>query len=51
MIEGKRIAILAEEDFEDSEFTEPLRVMKNVGARVRIVGSGSKKSPGKEKVC
>ena len=44
MLEGKRIAILAEEDFEDSELTEPLRAMKNAGARVVIVGSGSKKS-------
>jgi protease I len=44
MLEGKRIAILAEEDFEDSELTEPLRAMKDAGARVVIVGSGSKKS-------
>ena len=44
MLAGKRIAILAEENFEDSELTEPLRAMKNAGARVLIVGSGSKKS-------
>jgi protease I len=44
MLTGKRIAILAEEDFEDSELTEPLRAMKDAGARVVIVGSGSKKS-------
>jgi len=44
MLEGKRFAILAEEDFEDSEFTEPLRAMKDAGASVRIVGSRSKKS-------
>jgi protease I len=44
MLEGKRIAILAEENFEDSELTEPLRAMKDAGARVLIVGSGSKKS-------
>ena len=44
MLEGKRIAILAEDDFEDSELIEPLRAMKNVGARVVIVGSGSKQS-------
>ena len=44
MLEGKRIAILAEEDFEDSELMEPLRAMKDAGARVLIVGSGSKKS-------
>jgi protease I len=44
MIEGKRIAILAEEDFEDAELMEPLRAMKDAGASVLIVGSGSKKS-------
>jgi protease I len=44
MLEGKRIAILVEEDFEDSELAEPLRAMKDAGARVLIVGSGSKKS-------
>jgi protease I len=44
MLEGKRIAILVEEDFEDSELTEPLRAMKDAGARVLVVGSGSKKS-------
>jgi len=44
MLAGKRIAILAEEGFEDSELTEPLRAMKDAGARVVIVGSGSKKS-------
>jgi protease I len=43
MLEGIRIAILAEEDFEDSELMEPLRVMKDAGARVLVVGSGSKK--------
>lgn len=41
MIEGKRIAILAEEGFEDSELAEPLRAMKDAGAKVVIVGSGS----------
>lgn len=44
MLTGKRIAILAEEDFEDSELIEPLRAMKDAGARVVIVGSGSKQS-------
>ncbi|MHC1578409.1 MAG: type 1 glutamine amidotransferase domain-containing protein [Dehalococcoidia bacterium] len=43
MLEGKRIAILAEEGFEDSELREPLRAMKDAGASVLIVGSGSKK--------
>ena len=44
MLVGKRIAILAEEDFEDSEIIEPLRSMKNAGARVVIIGTGSKKN-------
>jgi protease I len=41
MLEGKRIAILAEEGFEDLELIEPLRALKNASARVVIVGSGS----------
>jgi len=41
MLQGKRIAILAEEGFEDSELMEPLRAMEDAGARVTIVGSGS----------
>jgi protease I len=44
MLQGKRVAILAEEDFEDAELVEPLRAMKDVGARVTIVGSGSHES-------
>ncbi|HEY92699.1 MAG TPA: type 1 glutamine amidotransferase [Dehalococcoidia bacterium] len=44
MLDGKRIAILAEEDFEDSELIEPMRAMKNAGAKVLIVGSGSKET-------
>ena len=40
MLNGKRIAILAEEDFEDSELIEPMRALKDAGARVLIVGSG-----------
>jgi protease I len=44
VLDGKRIAILAEDDFEDSELIEPLRSMKNAGARVVIVGTGSRKS-------
>ncbi len=43
MLVGKRIAILAEEDFEDSELMEPLRAMKDAGASVVVVGTGSKK--------
>lgn len=44
MLDGKRIAILAEEGFEDSEIVEPIRAMKEAGARVVVVGSGSQKS-------
>ena len=44
MLDGKKIAILAEDDFEDSELIEPTRAMKNAGAKVVIVGSGSKKT-------
>lgn len=44
MIEGKRIAILAEEDFEDIELIEPIRAMKDAGARVVVVGYGLQKS-------
>lgn len=44
MLVGKRIAILVEEGFEDSELAESLRAMKDLGARVVIVGSGSKRN-------
>lgn len=39
MLGGKRIAILAEQDFHDSELIEPMRAMKEAGARVTVVGS------------
>jgi len=42
VLEGKRIAILVEEGFEDSELTVPLRALKDASARVVVVGSGSK---------
>jgi len=44
MLGGKRIAILAEEGFEDSELIEPMRAMKNAGAKVLILGTGSQQS-------
>jgi putative intracellular protease/amidase len=44
MLAGKRIAILIEADFEDSELMEPLRTMKELGARETIVGTGSKRN-------
>ena len=40
-LEGKRIAILAEQDFEDSELVEPLKVMREAGAQVFVVGCGT----------
>jgi protease I len=42
MLDGKRIAILAEEGFEDSELIVPMWGMKNAGAMVLIVGSSSR---------
>jgi protease I len=44
MLQGKRVAILVEEDFEDSELFEPMRAMKDAGAKVVVVGSGSKEN-------
>ena len=44
MLDGKRIAILTEGGFEDAELIEPLRAMKDAGARVVVVGSGSQPS-------
>ncbi len=44
LLEGKRVAILAEEEFEDAELVEPMKAMKEAGARVMVVGSGSKQS-------
>lgn len=41
-LEGKRIAVLAEEDFEDVELIEPIKAMKEAGANVVVIGSGSK---------
>jgi len=41
MLTGKRIAILVEDGFEDSELMLPLKVFKDAGARVVLVGSGS----------
>jgi protease I len=44
MLNGKRIAILAEQNFEDSELIVPMWGMKNAGAKVLIVGSGSQET-------
>lgn len=42
-IEGIRVAILVEDEFEDSELVEPLKALRNAGADVTLVGSGSKR--------
>ena len=44
MLEGKRIAILAEEGFEDAEIIETMRALKLLNAKVIIMGSGSSES-------
>jgi protease I len=42
MLDGKKVAIMVEEGFEDSEFVESMRSMKNAGARVVVIGSGTR---------
>lgn len=42
MLQGKRIAILVEEGFEDSELIEVRRAMRDAGVKVVVVGSGLK---------
>ena len=44
MLGGNRVAILVEEGFEDSELTESVKALKDAGAKVVIVGSGSQDS-------
>ena len=44
MLDGKRIAILVEQAFEDSELIEPMKAMKEAGARVVIVGTELEKN-------
>lgn len=43
MLEGRIIAILAEQGFEDAELIEPLQAMKAAKARVMVIGSGSQR--------
>ncbi len=43
MLDGKRIAILIEDSFEDLELIVPMRAMKAVNARVIIIGTDSVK--------
>ena len=44
MLVGKRVAVLAEEGFEDAELVEPMRALSESDARVVVVGSGSKET-------
>ena len=44
MLDGKRIALLVEDGFEDSEFKESLHSMKVADARVVIIGSRARKT-------
>jgi len=44
MLEGKNVAILIERDFDDPEVLAPLRAIRDAGARVTLVGSGSQRS-------
>jgi protease I len=39
MLDGKRIAIIVENGFEDLEFIEPMRAMKAADARVIVIGA------------
>lgn len=43
-LEGKQIAILVEDYFEDPELIEPMKAMRDAGAKVTIVGSGTQES-------
>lgn len=42
MLDGKRIAILVENGFEDLEIIEPMRAMKAANARVIFIGADSR---------
>lgn len=44
MLDGKRIAILAEQDFDDTELIDTLEAMKKAGARVTVVGGDSRRT-------
>jgi protease I len=38
-LEGRKIAVLVEADFEDDELAQPLEAMKEAGAGVTVIGS------------
>ena len=39
---GARVAVLVEDEFEDSEVVEPIKALRSAGASITTVGSGSK---------
>ena len=49
-LEGKRVAVLAERDFEDLELWYPLLRLKEAGAEVVVVGMGESTYKGKHGV-
>ncbi|MFO8100609.1 MAG: type 1 glutamine amidotransferase domain-containing protein [Dehalococcoidia bacterium] len=44
MLSGNRVAMLVEEGFEDSELVGPMQALKDAGAKVILIGSGSQRS-------
>ena len=46
-LEGKHIALLATDGFEDSELTVPLEAIKNAGAQVTVISDGKDEITGK----
>lgn len=47
-IQGKRIAVLVEQNFEDVELTQPVEELRAAGATVEIVGPGNGEYTGKK---
>lgn len=44
MLQGRTVAILVEDDFEDSELAEPLRALQALTVNIVVVGSSVKKT-------
>lgn len=36
-LSGKRVAVVVDDDFEQAEFTEPIKALQNAGARVEVL--------------
>lgn len=43
-LKGKRVAVLAEDDYEDLELWYPVLRLREAGAKVTVVGTGSKQT-------